>query len=305
MKEPVLVIMAAGIGSRYGGLKQTDPIGQNGELIIDYSVYDAKRAGFKKVIFIINHDIESIFVERIGRRISAYMEVEYAFQELIDIPEGTSIDPLRKKPLGTAHAIYTARKQIQGPFAVINADDFYGRKAFTSIYQFLIESSSSETEYAMVSYQLKNTVTEHGFVSRGVCEVDEDQYLVEIVERVHIERREAGIYYYEDEWNLLSEDQPVSMNMWGLKPSFVKEVEMLLPDFLIEVQMTDSLKKEFYLPYVVDEMIKKKKASVKVLDTDERWYGVTYQKDKEVIVQAMKELRENGIYPQKLWEENQ
>ncbi len=303
MKKPILVVMAAGIGSRYGGLKQTDPVGKHGELIIDYSVYDASRAGFEKVIFIINRRIEKDFKEIIGDRLGRHIEVEYAFQELTDIPDTIHIPNDRVKPLGTAHAVYAARHLIDAPFAVINADDYYGKEAFAQIYDYLSQSSLGEYDYTMVGYYLKNTVTEHGYVSRGVCRVDDQSNLVEVVERVHIEKHDNHIAYLEEEvFTKLPEETIVSMNMWGFGQSFVKEIEDTLEGFLIENLKSNPLKCEFFLPYVVDRMIQDKRCQVNVLTTEEKWYGVTYSQDKEIVVDAIGSMIKAGKYPEKLWE---
>lgn len=307
-KEPILVVMAAGIGSRYGGLKQTDPVGSHGELIIDYSVYDAVRAGFKKVVFIINHKIEKDFKEIIGDRLTKFLQVEYAFQELEDVPEGIELPKDRVKPLGTAHAIYAARKVIDAPFAVINADDYYGVDAFSTMYTYLCNISKREKnnhyEYAMVGYRLGNTVTENGYVSRGVCNVDKESNLLRVEERVHIETKEEGIMYLEEGvFHPLAEETIVSMNMWGLQPSLVKRIEATMFAFLEKGMKENPLKCEYFLPFVVDDMIQTNMCSVKVLPTEEKWYGVTYSEDKEAVVCAIENMVKEGKYPQKLWEE--
>ncbi|WBW98890.1 nucleotidyltransferase family protein [Oceanirhabdus sp. W0125-5] len=304
MKEPILVVMAAGIGSRYGGLKQTDPVGANGELIIDYSVYDAVKAGFKKVVFIINHIIEQDFKETIGNRLEAFINVEYAFQELYDLPDGISIPADRRKPWGTAHAIYAARNIIDAPFAVINADDYYGKDAFIKIYNFLSKERLGEYDYAMVVYKLINTVTENGYVSRGVCSVDDKSNLVNIVERTHIEKRGSKIEFLDKEnnWNQLDENSVVSMNMWGFNISLIEEISNLIEEFLTEAIKENPLKCEFFLPYVVDKIIKNNKGIVKVLQTHEKWYGVTYSEDKLKVMEAISKMILEGKYPNKLWE---
>lgn len=303
MNKPILVVMAAGIGSRYGGLKQTDPVGANGELIIDYSVYDAIKAGFGKVIFIINHTIEADFKEIIGNRLGQYIEVAYAYQELNDVPEGIMMPAERQKPLGTAHAIHSARHLIDAPFAVINADDYYGADAFAKIYDYLSQSSLGDYDYAMVGYQLENTVTDHGYVSRGVCSKNDQNLLTDIVEKTHIEKRPDGIAYQEDDkWYPLPEGTIVSMNMWGFTSTLLREIEVGLNEFLIEGLVSNPLKCEYYLPSVVDRMIKNEKSTVKVLTTDEKWYGVTYSEDKATVVSALGQMTSEGKYPDKLWE---
>jgi len=304
MKNPILVVMAAGIGSRYGGLKQTDPIGPNGELIIDYSVYDAIEAGFKKVVFIINHKIKADFQEIIGNRLSQHIDVAYAYQELNDVPESLEIPKDRIKPLGTAHAVYCARHLIDAPFAVINADDYYGRDAFIKIYDYLSQPDLGNHDYTMVGYELHNTVTEHGYVSRGVCTLDERSQLTDVVERTHIEQRHGTIAFKDDAdlWVALKQDAIVSMNMWGFSPSFVDELSSMLVPFLENALKTNPLKSEFYLPYVVDQLIKNKRCRVNVLTTSEKWYGVTYSEDKATLVDAIAGMCHRKKYPSNLWE---
>ncbi len=302
MNKPVLVVLAAGIGSRYGGLKQMDPVGRNGEAIIEYSVFDAIEAGFEDVIFIINHKIEKDFKDIIGQRVEPYISVQYAFQELEDIPESIKAPKDRVKPFGTAHALYAARHLIKGPFAIINADDYYGQEAYIKLFDFLSDTTKDQTDYAMVGYQLKNTVTENGYVSRGICSLDTDENLENVVERVHIEKGAKDIAYLENEvWITLPEETIVSMNMWGLKPSLIEEIEGTIVDFLKEALKVNPLKGEFYLPYVVDQMVQKSKANVKVLKTNEKWYGVTYQEDKAMVVEAISQMIDAGKYPEKLW----
>lgn len=305
MDKPVLVIMAAGMGSRYGGLKQIDPIDKNGNIIMDYSIYDAVRAGFEKVIFIIKKENEEDFRKAIGDRISDKIEVRYAFQELSDIPQGFELPEDRVKPLGTAHAIYSARKEIAGPFAVINADDYYGKDAFQKIYDFLSKTQDDEKyRYTMVVYRLANTVTDNGYVSRGVCETDENQYLRDIVERTRIERRGDTIEYSEDDgktWNKLDDNKLVSMNMWGFSRSIIDEIEKGFASFLEEGLKTNPLKCEYFLPSVVSDLLNEDKATVKVLNSEDKWYGITYKEDKPVIVKAVQDMKDQGIYPQGLW----
>lgn len=304
MKKPVLVVLAAGIGSRYGGLKQMDPVGRHGEAIIEFSVFDAIEAGFEEVIFIINHKIEKDFKEIIGKRMEPFIRLQYAFQELEDIPESIKIPKDRVKPFGTAHAVYAARHLIKGPFAIINADDYYGKEAYIKLFDFLSDTTKDGTDYAMVGYLLKNTVTENGYVSRGICSLDTDENLENVVERIHIEKRVKDIAYLEEEvWTSLDDETIVSMNMWGLKPSFLEEVEGTIVDFLTKALKTNPLKSEFYLPYVVDQMVQKDTANVKVLKTDEKWYGVTYQEDKAMVVEAINQMIDQGKYPEKLWRE--
>ncbi len=307
MKKPVLVIMAAGMGSRYGGLKQIDPVDAEGHIIMDFSIYDAKRAGFEKVVFIIKKEMEEDFKEVIGNRLGKILEVSYAYQELDAIPENFRVPEGRKKPWGTAHAILSAAGQIDGPFAVINADDFYGYHAFSEIYQFLTTHEDTEQyAYAMVGYRLKNTVTENGSVARGVCRVDENKNLQTIEEKTRIEKRGDGIAFTEDEgvtWNPLDSETIVSMNLWGFTESILKEIREEFSDFLKENLEKNPLKCEYFLPSVVSRLLKQGKATVTVLESEDKWYGVTYKEDKPLLMQAIQHLKEEGIYPQHLWEE--
>ena len=301
MKKPILVVLAAGMGSRYGGLKQIDPVGQSGEKIIDYSVYDAIDAGFERVVFIINHKIEKDFKELGGAEIEKHAEVRYAFQELTDLPAGVNIPADRQKPWGTSHAVYAARDLLDAPFAVINADDFYGRGAYHQIYQFLTETAENENEYCMIGYLVKNTVTDKGSVSRGVCET-KNGYLTAIVERTKIESRKDGIVYLEDDQAYpLADDTVVSMNLFGFKPSVVREIQNRIVGYLNEKLPSNPLKCEYFLPATVDALLKEGKATVKVLPTTEKWYGVTYHEDKAEVVAALKALAEQGKYPKSLW----
>lgn len=305
MDKPVLVIMAAGMGSRYGGLKQIDPIDKEGNIIMDYSIYDAVKAGFEKVIFIIKKDNEEDFKKAIGDRISDKIDVRYVFQDLKDIPEGFELPKERVKPLGTAHAIYSARHEINGPFAVINADDYYGKNAFEEIYDFLSTTTDDEKyRYTMVAYRLSNTVTDNGYVSRGICKVDDNQYLIDITERTMIEKHNEKIEYSEDDgksWHQLEDDSLVSMNMWGFSKSILEEIEKGFDKFLEEGLKTNPLKCEYFLPSVVSNLLKKKKATVKVLNSEDKWYGITYKEDKPVIVKAISQMKDKGLYPKGLW----
>lgn len=301
MKKPILVVLAAGMGSRYGGLKQMDPVGQSGEKIIDYSVYDAIDAGFERVVFIINRKIEKDFKDLVGAEIEKHVEVHYAFQELNDLPGQIDIPAERQKPWGTSHAVYAAREFLDAPFAVINADDFYGRQAYHQMYRFLTETAEQDQEYCMIGYLVKNTVTDKGSVSRGVCQT-ENGYLKAIVERLKIEKRDQGIVYVEDDGEYpLTDDTVVSMNFFGFKPSFVKEIEGRMVDYLKANLPTNPLKAEYFLPLTVDSLLKEKKASVKVLETSEKWYGVTYIEDKAEVVEALKQMAQAGNYPKSLW----
>lgn len=307
MNKPVLVVMAAGMGSRYGGLKQIDPVGPHGELIIDYSIYDARRAGFETVVFIIKHEIEDAFRKAIGDRLSQVMEVRYAFQQLDDLPAGYTVPEGREKPWGTAHAILAARRIIDGPFAVINADDYYGPHAFGVLYNYLSQHPDNERyQYAMVSYPLRNTVTEHGSVARGVCQVDEQDHLLSVTERTRIEKDGDHARYTEDggeTWHPLDGSTPVSMNLWGFNHSFLKELEARLPAFLDKALVENPLKGEYFLPSVVSALIDEDRAQVQMLRSQDRWYGVTYKEDHPQVVAALAQMTAEGQYPAYLWEE--
>ncbi len=302
MKDPVLVIMAAGMGSRYGGLKQIDPVDEQGHIIMDFSVYDAMRAGFKKVVFVIKKENESLFREVIGDRISEKMQVEYVHQNLDALPDGYSVPADRVKPWGTGHAVLCAYEAVDGaPFAVINADDYYGKEAFQLIYDYLSTHADDDRyRFAMVGYSVKNTVTENGHVSRGVCQTDADHFLTEIVERTHIEKRADGAAYTEDEgatWTHLDGDTIVSMNMWGFSPSFMEELKKGFPAFLDRALEENPLKGEYFLPFAVEKLLTSGQATVEVLHTPDKWYGVTYKEDKPVVVEAMQAMKEQGLYP--------
>lgn len=305
MKEPTLIIMAAGMGSRYGGLKQMDPITDKGEIILDFSLYDAMLAGFKKVIFVIKEEMEGDFRALIDERAGRFLQVDYAFQKLDDLPECFQVPEGREKPWGTAHAVLSCREKIDGPFAVINADDYYGPGGFQSIYDFLIHNEDGEKySYCMVGFRLENTITENGHVARGVCEIAEDGNLTQVTERTKIMRRSEGIAYTEDDgetWNILPADTTVSMNFWGFTQSMMKEMQARFPVFLEQVMEENPLKGEFYLPAVADQLIKEEKATVKVLPTQDKWYGVTYRADKEMVMGALQSMKDKGLYPEKLW----
>ena len=308
MKEPVLVVMAAGMGSRYGGLKQIDPVDQEGHIIMDFSIYDAVRAGFKKVIFIIKKENEQDFRDAIGDRLSDKVEIVYVHQDLNNIPEGFQVPEGRVKPWGTGHAVLSCAEVIDGPFVVINADDYYGTHAFKMAYDFLAQAQEDTVpaQYMMVGYRLENTLTDNGYVSRGVCETDADGYLADINERTHIEKRDGGAAYTEDDgktWTSLPGDTPVSMNMWGFTGGFMKELVNRFPVFLQKNIPENPLKCEYFLPFAVDDLIQEGKATVQVLKTEDKWYGVTYKEDKAFVVKAIQSLKDSGLYPQKLWEE--
>ncbi len=302
MRKPVLVVMAAGMGSRYGGLKQIDPVGNHGQLIIDYSVYDARRAGFETVIFIIKRENEEDFRAAIGDRLSRVMDVRYAFQGLDDLPVGFSVPEGRVKPWGTTHAVLAARKLIDGPFAVINSDDYYGPNAFRLIYDYL-SAAEGEDEYVMVSYLLGNTVTENGSVTRGVCRVGESGYLEKIVERKGIEKdgNDARVQV-DGEWMKLPASTVVSMNFWGFPGSFLRRAQEMFPEFLARTAQEDPLCGEFLLPATVDTLVSDGAARVRVLKSEDQWYGVTYREDKPSVVNALAEMTRQGLYPDDLWQ---
>lgn len=305
MQEPVLVIMAAGMGSRYGGLKQIDPVDSYGNLIIDFSIYDAIKAGFKKVIFIIKREIEEDFKTVIGNRIAKHIDVEYVYQALDHLPEGFTVPEGRVKPWGTGHAILSCLNHIQGPFAVINADDYYGSHAFSFVYNWLKNAKDdAKYRYMMVGYILANTLTENGHVARGVCQVNKDGMLEKIVERTHIEKRGEGAAYTEDDGNTWVEvpvDSTVSMNMWGFTDSIRKELRNRFLHFLKKDAVNNPLKAEYFLPSVVQELLEEEKATVQVLKSEDKWYGVTYKEDKEDVMNAIRKLKADGVYPEVLW----
>lgn len=307
MAKPVLVIMAAGMGSRYGGLKQIDPIDEQGHIIIDFSIYDAIKSGFEKVIFVIKKENEHDFKERIGNRIEKYVKVDYVFQDINDLPEGFKVPEGRIKPWGTGHAVLCCAGKVDGPMAVINADDYYGRTAFSKIYDFLANTRDDDKyNYAMVGYILENTLTDYGYVARGVCEINDDGYLVNIKERTRIEKKGDGAAYTEDggqTWIPIPKGSIVSMNMWGFTNSILSELKKKFEVFLKEEIAKNPLKAEYFLPEVVGQLIKEDKARVRVLNSHDKWYGVTYKEDKEMVVKAISKLKESGLYPQNLWDE--
>ena len=307
MKKPVLVIMAAGMGSRYGGLKQIDPVDEQGHIIMDFSIFDAKRAGFEKVVFIIKKENEADFKEAVGNRMAEQMEVAYVYQDLHNIPEGFEVPEGRVKPWGTAHAVLSAIDEIDGPFAVINADDYYGRDAFQVIYDYLATHEDDDKyRYTMVGYKLENTVTDNGHVARGVCDTNEAGELVRITERTRIEKRNGGIAYSEDDgasWTELPGDTLVSMNMWGFTRSILDEIKAGFPAFLEKGLASNPMKCEYFLPAVVSTLLEEGRATVAVLASTDKWYGVTYKEDKPVVVQAIRKMKAEGRYPEKLWGE--
>ena len=304
-RKPVLVVMAAGMGSRYGGLKQIDPMGSHGEAILDFSLFDAYEAGFRTAVIIIKEAIREEFMEIVGKRLqNCPMEIRYAYQELDMLPAGFAVPEGRTKPWGTCHAVLCAGDAIgNGPFAVINADDFYGKSAFRVIYDYLCAARDGEkADYCMVGYQLGNTVTDHGSVARGVCAVEEDK-LTNVVERTRIERRDGGIAFTEDgeNWTPLSAETPVSMNLWGFTDSFLTEIRQEFPRFLAANLPVNPQKCEFYLPMLVSQLLEAGKAEVTVLPSADKWYGVTYAADKEKVQAAIQNMTDEGKYPDGLW----
>lgn len=299
MKDIALVIMAAGIGSRYGaGIKQLQKVGPQGELIIDYSIYDALEAGFTKVIFIIRRDIEDEFKEVIGSRIEKICPVEYVFQDRNDLPEGFVCPAERTKPWGTGQAVLACREVLNVPFVVINADDYYGKEAFAKIYQFLAEHESAEHQYCMAGFKLANTLSENGTVTRGICSMDESGRMVKITETHEILRETNGGYSSEEEI-ALDDDTLVSMNMWGLTPEFIDILEDKFVEFLKSTH--GDLKAEYLLPIIIDDLLKQQKVTVWVLPTADRWFGVTYAEDKDSVVKAFEQLVADGVYGEALW----
>ena len=304
MQKPALVVMAAGMGSRYGGLKQIDPVGRHGEIIMDYSLYDALEAGFEKVVFIINRRIEKDFYDVVGRRAEKHMEVRYVFQQPdAMLPAGFTVPEGREKPWGTAHALLCCKNDVNEPFAAINADDYYGKRAFSVLYDYLKNAKDGDkADFSMVGYLAKNTLTEHGSVARGVCEVDKRGELVNIVERLKIFKTPEGPAYTEDDGKTFvhfPEDNLVSMNFFGFTPALFPALEARFPAFLTEAIEKNPLKGEFLIPQEVGRMLQAGKASVRVLSSPDRWYGVTYREDKPEVMQALNDLTDAGAYPDK------
>lgn len=295
------------MGSRYGGLKQIDPVDSEGHIIMDFSMYDARKAGFEKVVFIIKKENEKDFRESVGDRISKYMEVSYVFQDVNDIPDGYAVPEGRTKPWGTGHAILSCRDVVDSSFAVINADDYYGAEAFKLIYDYLAAHGDDEKyRYTMVGYKLGNTVTDNGHVARGICDMNECGELVAIHERTRIEKRNGGIAYTEDDgetWIPVSEDTIVSMNMWGFTNSILKELKERFPAFLDRGLEENPVKCEYFLPAVVSGLLEEDKATVAVLASADKWYGMTYKEDKPVVAAAIQKMKDEGVYPKNLWED--
>ena len=298
--QPTLLILAAGIGSRYGGLKQVDGMGAGGEAILEFSVYDAIRAGFGKVVFVIREDIEEAFREKVGKRVEAHIHTEYAFQEMHTALEWLDEKPYREKPWGTGHAILSAKKHLTEPFIAINADDFYGADSFQTIAGFLRNECTPE-RYGMVAYRLGNTLSENGSVSRGVCSVSSEGFLTDVVERTKIERMHDGIHFIDEtgDRHFLADQTPVSMNFWGFHPTVLQEIESQFRTFV--ASNLDKPKAEFYIPTVVNQLIKSGKIQLQVLTSESQWYGVTYPEDKDTVQGALREMAEKGMYPKGLW----
>ena len=306
MAKPTLIIMAAGMGSRFGGLKQIEAIDEAGHIIMDFSIYDAKRAGFEKVVFIIKKEHDQLFRETIGNRIEKFMEVTYVYQDVEYLPAGFRVPEGRTKPYGTGHAVLCCKDVVEESFAVINADDFYGSQAFIRLYEFLSDNEDDEIyRYCMVGYKLENTLTDNGFVSRGICEMDEENHLIGINERIRVERRDEGAAYTEDEgvtWIAIPEGSIASMNMFGCTQSMFGELENRFSLFFTQLLKTNPLEGEFFLPSVVNELIAEKKATVEVLTSSDCWYGITYLKDKKGVEEAIRKMKREGVYPKRLWE---
>lgn len=304
-KEPILVIMAAGMGSRYGGAKQIDPIGDHGEIIIDFSTFDAIEAGFKRIIFIIKEEIYEDIKSIIGDKVSKHVEVQYAFQSIDNLPAPFTVPEGRVKPWGTGHAVLCCKELIDAPFAVINADDYYGKDGFKEIYNFLKNTEdNAQYQYAVVGYYLENTVTDNGHVARGVCEVSDNGYLTAVNERTQIEKHGEKIEYTEDggaSWVTLPSPCVVSMNFWGFTKSYIDELEKRFPLFLEKAIAENPLKGEFFVPTVVGDLVAEEKARVKVINSKDKWHGVTYKEDKPQVVAAIRELKSQRQYPDNLW----
>lgn len=305
MQKPTLVVLAAGLGTRYGGragLKQVDPVGPSGEIIMDYSIYDAARSGFRKVVFVIKREMEEFFRENIGRRVSSALETAYAFQEMEDLPAGYSIPEGRVKPWGTAHAVYAARGAVDGPFAVIGADDFFGLGTFQALGEYLQTVDPAGMDFAMAGFMIENTITENGHVARGICEA-ENGYLRSVTERTHITLSPDGLPQFSEDGGVTNFPIPkgsvASMNVWAFTPRIFGELERGLAAAIDG--MADKKTGEYYLPSAVDALIRSGRATVKILHTDERWYGVTWQQDKPAVVAAIADMVARGVYPEKLW----
>jgi len=305
MKEPTLIIMAAGMGSRYGGMKQIDAVTDQGEIIMDFSLYDAMMAGFKKVVFVIKEEMEEDFRKHMDERVGKHMETAYAIQRITDLPEGFRVPEGREKPWGTGHAILCCKDLVPDSFAVINADDYYGPYGFQAVYNVLAgEREVGWSDYCMVGYHLKNTISDAGHVARGICDVSKDGYLRHIVERTRIMRVEGEICYSEDDgetWHSIPEDTPVSMNFWGYSRSFMDALEEGFPAFLKSAMKDNPMKAEYLIPTITGHLIHDGKVTVKVLPTPDKWYGMTYKEDKPIVAAALQSLKDKGLYPHNLW----
>lgn len=302
MKQPALVILAAGMGSRYGGLKQIDPVDERGHIIIDFSIFDAIRAGFKKIIFIIKKENYELFEKVIGQRVAKYAQVEYVFQDVANLPDGFAIPEGREKPWGTGHALLCCESVIDGPFAVINADDYYGREAFEIMYRHLTDPTVDlDHEAMLVGYVLENTLSEHGYVARGVCVVDDSGHLTDIEEITKIGRQDGRTVCSRDDgrtWQDIEADRIVSMNMWGFAPSFLQVLKQRFVPFLKTTAKANPLKSEFFIPLEAGDWVKRGEGRIRVERSLDKWYGVTYREDKPLVMEAMRRLCAEGVYPE-------
>ncbi len=301
MGKPALIVMAAGMGSRYGGIKQIDPIGPSGEIIIDYSVYDALRAGFGKVVFVIRREIEGAFRDMVGKTIEKHIDTAYVFQELDKLPQGFVLPKDRQKPWGTGHAILMAKDEVKGNFAVINADDYYGMDSFVGMARFLQMADEKSSDYALMGFILKNTLSANGSVARGICEYDHDNFLKDVKERTKIQQFPDGTVKFEEGgvWYEISPENLVSMNMWGFTNTLFMELEQAFPDFL--KSNMGNPKSEFFIPEIVGNMVRSHKAKVNVLSTLDKWFGVTYKEDKPLVQKEIRNLVDRSVYPKNLW----
>jgi len=300
MTDPILVVMAAGLGSRYGGLKQIEPVTEAGEIILDFSVYDAWKAGFQKVVFIIKEEMEEDFIERVVKPIEKYIEVEHVFQDINDLPEGYSVPEGRTRPWGTCHAVMAAAKHISAPFAVINADDYYSKDAFVKVRDFLL-SNEGDNEYCMAGYYIENTLSEQGTVTRGICKTDSAGYLTNIEETKNIGWQPDGTISSSQSSEPIEIGTVASMNFWGFKPSMIDHIVGRFPNFLNQAFAENPLNAEYLLPIEVGNLLKADKISVKVLEATDKWYGITYKEDKHKVHQALESMKKQGEYPTKLW----
>jgi choline kinase len=302
MTNPTLLVLAAGMGSRYKGLKQIDPIGPSGETILEYSVFDAIRAGFKKVVFVIRRSFEEAFKDQFFHKLDQRIEVAFCYQEIDHLPNSLEVISKREKPWGTGHAVWVAKDEIQGPFAIINADDYYGPSSFREVYHHFDETANiPEKQYCMVGYRLGQTLSEHGYVSRGLCQTDSFDHLISVEEKTCIELNEGKIISTtEDQHEILNEKELVSMNFWGLPASVFSYVQNLFVAFYAENR--NDLKAEFYIPFVINKLIQENGVKLKVLQSQDQWFGVTYQQDKDLVVNKVSQLIQEGVYPENLWD---